>query len=305
MKNYLEKAHLFLNTCINEQKSFDYRRRWIHRVAFGRWAHRERIPGTRPWTEQSSLAFTAMSFLNVFKYPPSLLYILMTLGPALLFLTLVENKWNLFTKVVSVFGRVPLFYYLLHLYLIHAGAEIAALLTGFNWTDKTIWMNANPQLKGFGFSLGATYLIWIGVILLLYPLCKWYDKYKSMHKEKWWLSYLWPESKVLFYDKFIPSTSTIMKQTSISAAIASVILLPASCATVSRTSNSSANIQKVRTYWEEVWNKGNLQGVADFYHLMQNTAMIYYWRILKRCAITAGSHSWFQCDYYWHICYRR
>ncbi len=144
----------------------------------------------RPWSYQASAAFTFLSFINLFKYPPSLLFILITLGPAILFLAFAEKLLNRLSKMVSVFGRVPMFYYILHLYLIHALAEIAAYLTGFKWSDKTIWIGANPELKGYGFSLGTTYLIWIGIIIILYPLCKWYDRYKTAHKEKWWLSYL-------------------------------------------------------------------------------------------------------------------
>ncbi|MEJ7821912.1 MAG: heparan-alpha-glucosaminide N-acetyltransferase domain-containing protein [Chitinophagaceae bacterium] len=144
----------------------------------------------RPWSYHASAAFTFLSFINVFKYPPSLLYILITLGPAILFLAFAEKPLNRLSKMVSVFGRVPMFYYILHLYLIHALAEIAAYFTGFKWSDKTIWMNANPELKGYGFSLGTTYLVWICIVILLYPLCKWYDRYKTAHKEKWWLSYL-------------------------------------------------------------------------------------------------------------------
>ena len=85
-----------------------------------------------------------------------------------------------------------MFFYILHLYLIHIIAMFAAEFSGFSWTDMILqrrtWID--PQLKGYGFSLGVTYLVWIGIILLLYPLCKWYDKYKTNHKEKWWLSYL-------------------------------------------------------------------------------------------------------------------
>jgi hypothetical protein len=114
----------------------------------------------------------------------------LTLGPALVYLAFSEKPLNRPGKMLSVFGRVPFFYYILHLYLIHGLAEIAAIITGFTWNDKTIWMNANPELKGFGFSLGITYLVWIAIIIILYPLCKWYDKYKTAHKEKWWLSYL-------------------------------------------------------------------------------------------------------------------
>jgi uncharacterized membrane protein len=145
-----------------------------------------------PWTRQHTATFTFLSFLNVNKYPPSLLYILMTLGPAMIFLALTEKLSFRFTKPIIHIGRVPMFYYILHLYLIHLAAMIAAEFSGFRWTDMILqrrtWVD--PQLKGYGFSIGFTYLVWIGIVILLYPLCKRYDKYKSAHKEKWWLSYL-------------------------------------------------------------------------------------------------------------------
>lgn len=144
------------------------------------------------WSNQNSVTFTLLSFLNTTKYPPSLLYTLMTLGPAMLFLALAEKAHGGLARGIIRIGRVPMFFYILHLYLIHFIAMFAAEFSGFSWTDMILqrrtWID--PQLKGYGFSLGVTYLIWVGIILLLYPLCKWYDGYKSAHKEKWWLSYL-------------------------------------------------------------------------------------------------------------------
>ena len=146
----------------------------------------------QPWSQQSSTVFTLLSFLNTTKYPPSLLFTLMTLGPALFALTLLERISNWMAKPVINIGRVPFFYYILHIYLIHLAAMFAAEISGFVWSDmilqKRTWLDA--QLKGYGFSLGVTYLVWIGIVLLLYPLCKWYDRYKTANKQKWWLSYL-------------------------------------------------------------------------------------------------------------------
>lgn len=89
----------------------------------------------------------------------------------------------------SVFGRVPFFYYILHLYLIRVLALLVAGITGHGW-DLMVQTTFEIDLKDFGFNLGIVYLIWISIILTLYPLCKWFDHYKQYHKTQWWLSYL-------------------------------------------------------------------------------------------------------------------
>ena len=145
-----------------------------------------------PWSQQGSETFTILSFLNTTKYPPSLLFTVMTLGPAMIFLAFTENVSRRLTMPVIHFGRVPMFFYIAHIYLIHLLAMLAAELSGFDWHDMIFQRRApfEPQLKGYGFSLLTTYLVWIGIVLFLYPLCKWYDQYKTAHKDKWWLSYL-------------------------------------------------------------------------------------------------------------------
>ena len=147
-----------------------------------------------PWEFQPSFILTLCSFLNVTKYPPSLMYSLMTLGPALILLAVLEKPLSWLGKIIIPIGRVPLFFYILHLFLIHMLAVVAVVLSGRPWTDMILPLNANakdaPWLAGYGFSLAGTYVVWIAVVLLLYPLCKWYDQYKTSHKEKWWLSYL-------------------------------------------------------------------------------------------------------------------
>ncbi|MBK5278751.1 MAG: DUF1624 domain-containing protein [Bacteroidia bacterium] len=144
------------------------------------------------WMKYDTLSKTMMSFLDPQKYPPSLLYLLMTLGPSLLFLANVENVKGSVVNVFSMFGRVPFFFYILHIFLIHLVALVAAEATGFGWQKMILsnWLTEVPELKGYGFSLWAVYLIWVGVIVALYPLCKRFDVYKLNHKEKWWLSYL-------------------------------------------------------------------------------------------------------------------
>ena len=142
------------------------------------------------WSDFPTITRSVMSFFNVTKYPPSMLYTLMTLGPCLIFLALAEKPLNKFTTAITRIGRVPMFFYILHIYLIHALAVIAVEISGRNWTQMILFGNDNPHLKGYGFSLWVVYVVWVLVIIALYPLCKWYDRYKTAHKEKWWLSYL-------------------------------------------------------------------------------------------------------------------
>lgn len=145
-----------------------------------------------PWTMQDTTAKTIMSFFNVTKYPPSLLYFCITLGPAMLFLYAFETTKNKLTDFFLIFGRVPLFYYFLHVLVIHALAIIGMLIFGGNWHDMILdaegFMNEN--LMSYGYSLFVVYCVWISVVLLLYPFCKKYMMYKATNKDKWWLSYL-------------------------------------------------------------------------------------------------------------------
>ena len=145
------------------------------------------------WSVQKNTVFTLLSFLNVTKYPPSLLYILMTLGPALIFLSLSEKPLSRLASKITVFGRVPMFYYLGHIFLIHSLAMISATISGYKWQDMILStrVNAAPQLKDYGFGLPIVYIIWIGLVIFLNPFCKWFDQYKrSNQSTKWWLSYL-------------------------------------------------------------------------------------------------------------------
>jgi uncharacterized membrane protein len=144
------------------------------------------------WTTQASPLFTFLSFINVTKYPPSLDYILITMGPSFLFLAYSENWKGKISRNIISLGRVPMFYYIVHLYVIHILAVVAALLTGYSLSDMVFntWVTDSPNLKGYGFSLTVTYIVWIVVVLALLPLCKWYDRYKINNRDKWWLSYL-------------------------------------------------------------------------------------------------------------------
>ena len=146
-----------------------------------------------PWSKQKEGLFTVLSFLNTHKYPPSLLYMCMTIGPALLFLAFFSNARNWLTRVISVYGRVPFFYYILHFYLIHLVCMALFLARGHSIADGT---KPSPgfqpffTLPGEGYNLWVVYGIWLAIVISLYPLCKWYDKYKSGHKDNKWLSYL-------------------------------------------------------------------------------------------------------------------
>ena len=145
------------------------------------------------WETQPTGVRTFLSFLNISKYPPSLDYLLVTEGFAFIFLALTENLSNRVSGIISVFGRVPMFFYIIHIWLIHLFATLLAVLQGHSWTDMTAftsWVDGMPVLKGYGLPLSGVYIVWISLIVVLYPLCKKYDRYKSSHKEKWWLSYL-------------------------------------------------------------------------------------------------------------------
>lgn len=146
-----------------------------------------------PWSEQTSTTFTFLSFINVTKYPPSLLYILITMGPSLIFLALAEKPLNALTAKLAIFGRVPMFYYLAHVLLIHILATIAAMCTGYSFSDMVLSTSVlkAPSLKGYGFELLFVYGVWVVLIFMLYPLCKWYDRYKRNNLPlKSWLSYI-------------------------------------------------------------------------------------------------------------------
>jgi uncharacterized membrane protein len=146
----------------------------------------------KPWEVQKSIGLTIASFFNVFKYPPSLLYLMITTGPTLLFLALVENWKGKIPSRLIIIGRVPMFFYIVHVYVIHAFASLAAVLTGFKFSDMQIdiWVNDQAALQGYGFFLWTVYVIWVLLILGLYPVCRWYNNYKSNNRDKWWLSYL-------------------------------------------------------------------------------------------------------------------
>ena len=143
-----------------------------------------------PWKIQKDNLYSFLSFLNTTKYPPSLMFSLMTLGPALIFLSFLERSQNRLTGIFSVYGKVPFFYYVIHFYLIHLLTVAAFYATGHN-NSQIIDPNTPFLFRpvNFGFELWTVYLIWIFVVVVLYKPCLWFSRYKKAHKQ-WWLSYI-------------------------------------------------------------------------------------------------------------------
>ncbi len=130
------------------------------------------------------------SFLDTSKYPPSLLYACLTLGPALVFLALFEKTRARWVDLVSIYGKVPFFYYILHFYLIHTLLVIVFFASGF--TSAQISDGQTPfffRPLNVGYSLWIVYIIWLAVVALLYFPCRWFYRYKTSHSQ-WWLKYL-------------------------------------------------------------------------------------------------------------------
>jgi uncharacterized membrane protein len=146
----------------------------------------------RPWAHQKSAVFTVLSFLNTNKYPPSLLYLLMTLGPALLLLCAMESGTPRWMKPALIFGKVPMFYYLVHIPLIH----LFAIAVCYARYGTAYWMFESNDLlsfpvsspPGWGYSLPVVYLVWLIVVVALYPLCRWFAGVRQRRSDPW-LSY--------------------------------------------------------------------------------------------------------------------
>jgi uncharacterized membrane protein len=134
-----------------------------------------------------SFTLLAMSFLNLTKYPPSLLYILMTLGPALVALALLRRARGRVADALVTFGRVPFLFYVAHLYLVHALAVAAGVLQGFPASSIRTAFLFLPE--GYGFGLPVVYLVWLAAVAALYPLCRRYASIKARSRV-WWHSYL-------------------------------------------------------------------------------------------------------------------
>lgn len=141
-----------------------------------------------PRKEYHDLFKNLLAFFNVSKYPPSLEYIAMTIGPAMLILAVIEKLNNRFTRITSVYGAVPFFYYVIHFYLLHTLLVVLFFATGYS-TKEIVQVPFLFRPVTFGFSLPIVYLIWICVVASLYLPCRWFKKYKETHRQ-WWLSYV-------------------------------------------------------------------------------------------------------------------
>jgi uncharacterized membrane protein len=174
-----------------------HRRAWLAGMGFAmvllfialRWVNGYGDPS--PWSFQGSALGTLLSFLRCQKYPPSLDFALMTLGPALLLLAAFDRPPGPVGRVLVTFGRVPLFFYLLHVPLIHLAAIAIAYFhggeVGFLFDHPLLGRDRFPP--GYGYALPVVYLIWLGVVACLYPLCRWFEGVKDRSRSTW-LSYL-------------------------------------------------------------------------------------------------------------------
>lgn len=140
-----------------------------------------------PWQAGGNWVRTAISFMNVEKYPPSLLFLAVTIGLTMPLLALVERWRSPFHNAIVTIGRVPLFYYVAHLYIAHLLAMIAGVFQGLPASAWLVTILTKPE--GYGFGLPIVYLVWIGLVFALYPACRWFAQIKAQRKD-WWLSYL-------------------------------------------------------------------------------------------------------------------
>jgi uncharacterized membrane protein len=143
------------------------------------------------WAAQKNMLYTFLSFMNVTKYPPSLLFCLVTLGIMFLMLAFAEQFNNRVANIFIVYGKVPLFYFLVHFFVIHLTLIGLLLLQGFQWQQLDFASGTFGRPKGMqsGVGLYIIYSIWIAIVMILYKPCLWFGKYKAEHRQ-WWLKYL-------------------------------------------------------------------------------------------------------------------
>jgi uncharacterized membrane protein len=134
-----------------------------------------------PWAVQNGVVATVLSFINCEKYPPSLLYLAMTLRPALMLVAVLDGALGIVAGWITTFGRVPLFYYIAHIYLLHASAILFAWIT-----ICSAVFAATYKPDGYGLGLAGIDTVWLAVVILLYPLCGWFAAIKRRRIEWWW-----------------------------------------------------------------------------------------------------------------------
>lgn len=144
-----------------------------------------------PWSTQKSFVFTLLSFFNLTKYPPSLLFSLITLGIMFLLITITPKINEKVKNILIIFGKVPLFYFIVHFYLIHLITLVVLFAQGFHWDQFSFASGTfgRPQNVESGLTLGWVYIVWLMVIFLMYFPSKWYAGYKAKHKY-FWLKYI-------------------------------------------------------------------------------------------------------------------
>ena len=144
-----------------------------------------------PWASQKYNLVSFLSFMNVSKYPPSLQFCLITLGIMFLMLSFSEGRVNAPGNIAQTYGKVPLFYFVVHFYLIHCLLILILFIQGFHWNDMNFANGGfgRPKDKISGLSLGGVYIVWIAVVCSLYLPCKWFGRYKKGN-QAWWLKYI-------------------------------------------------------------------------------------------------------------------
>ena len=197
-------AVMALGFCLGSlfTKSPDERRRWLlgigvlATIAFMVVRGLNLYGDPVRWSVQPSTTFTVLSFLNTTKYPPSLSFLLMTLGPAFIALAWLERLTFSRSNPLVVFGRVPLFYFVLHFFLAHALAVLVAAAV-YGRAAWSFMLQPVPSMGGpaqsfppdFGYPLWVTYVMWLLIVVTPYPACRWYANLKDRTQSRW-LSYL-------------------------------------------------------------------------------------------------------------------
>lgn len=143
-----------------------------------------------PWSVQSSAVMTVLSFINVSKYPPSLMYVLVTLGVSMLLFLALDRLAGPLRKVLLAFGRTSLFTYVIHIYVAHSVALLIAVLGGLSASYYFDFLSRfGGGSDGQGYDIPIVYATWFAVLLILYPLSSWFERVKRERRD-WWLSYL-------------------------------------------------------------------------------------------------------------------